>query len=82
MAPLHCESGTFRGQRRTIGGRKPLRDAAYMAALIARQHNPVIKTFRQRRRNRPTAQGHPYRHHAQTHLRSQRHDKHDEPWAA
>lgn len=48
MAPLHCESGTFRGQRRTIGGRKPLRDAAYMAALIARQHNPVMETFRQR----------------------------------
>ncbi len=48
VAPFDCESGTFRGQRRIIGGRKPLRDAAYMAALVAGQHNPVMKTFRQR----------------------------------
>lgn len=48
VAPFDCESGTFRGQRRIIGGRKPLRDAAYMAALVASQHNPVMKAFRQR----------------------------------
>jgi transposase len=48
VAPFDCESGTLMGQRRTIGGRKLLRDAAYMAALGAGQHNPVMKTFRQR----------------------------------
>ena len=48
VAPFDCESGTFRGQRRIIGGRKPLRDAAYMAALVAGQHNPAMKAFRQR----------------------------------
>lgn len=48
VAPFDCESGTFRGQRRIIGGRKPLRDAAYMAALVAGQHNPVMKAFKQR----------------------------------
>lgn len=48
VAPFDCESGTFRGQRRIIGGRKPLRDAAYMAALVAGQHNLAMKAFRQR----------------------------------
>lgn len=48
VAPFDCESGTLRGQRRIIGGRKPLRDAAYMAALVAGQHNPAMKAFRQR----------------------------------
>jgi transposase len=48
VAPFDCESGTFRGQRRIIGGRKPLRDATYMAAIVAGQHNPVMKAFKQR----------------------------------
>ena len=48
VAPFDCESGTFRGQRRIIGGRKPLRDATYMAALVAGQHNPVMKAFKKR----------------------------------
>lgn len=48
VAPFDCESGTFRGQRRIIGGRKPLRDAAYMAALVAARHNPTMTAFRLR----------------------------------
>lgn len=48
VAPFDCESGTFKGQRRILGGRKPLRDATYMAALVAGQHNPVMATFKQR----------------------------------
>jgi len=48
VAPFDCESGTFKGQRRILGGRKPLRDAAYMAALVAGQHNTVMAAFRQR----------------------------------
>lgn len=48
VAPFDCESGTFRGQRRITEGRKPLRDATYMAALVAGQHNPIMKAFKQR----------------------------------
>lgn len=48
VAPFDCDSGAYRGQRRIAGGRKPLRDAAYMAALVAGQHNPVMTTFKQR----------------------------------
>lgn len=48
VAPFDCESGTLRGQRRISGGRKPLRDATYMAAIVAGQHNPVMKAFKQR----------------------------------
>lgn len=48
VAPFDCESGSFKGQRRILGGRKPLRDAAYMAALVAARHNPVMAAFKQR----------------------------------
>jgi transposase len=48
VAPYDCESGAFKGKRRIQGGRKPLRDAAYMAALVAGQHNPVMAAFKQR----------------------------------
>lgn len=48
VAPFDCESGTLKGQRRILGGRKPLRDAAYMAALVAGRHNPAMETFKQR----------------------------------
>lgn len=42
VAPFDCESGTFKGKRRIIGGRKAPRDALYMAALVASRAN---KTF-------------------------------------
>jgi transposase len=48
VAPFDCESGSFKGNRRIQGGRKPLRDAAYMAALVAGQHNPVMAAFKNR----------------------------------
>jgi transposase len=48
VAPFDCESGSFRGQRRIFGGRKPIRDVAYMAAIVAGQHNPVFAAFRKR----------------------------------
>lgn len=48
VAPFDCDSGTYKGQRRIVGGRKPLRDTAYMAALVAGQHNPVMAAFKQR----------------------------------
>ena len=48
VAPFACESGRYKGQRRISGGRKPLRDTAYMAALVAARHNPVMAAFKQR----------------------------------
>lgn len=48
VAPFDCESGGFKGQRRIAGGRKPVRDALYMAALVASRFNPVLANFKQR----------------------------------
>lgn len=46
VAPYDCESGQFRGQRRIFGGRRAVRDVAYMAAIVAGQVNPVFKQVR------------------------------------
>jgi transposase len=43
VAPFDCDSGGYKGQRRIFGGRRSLRDIAYMAALVAGTHNPVFK---------------------------------------
>ena len=48
VAPLNRDSGTWRGKRTTWGGRKTVRSALYMAALVASRHNPVIRTLYQR----------------------------------
>jgi transposase len=48
VAPYDCDSGRFKGQRHIFGGRQPVRDVAYMAALTAGQHNPVFRAFRER----------------------------------
>lgn len=45
VAPLNADSGTWRGQRRIWGGRRVVRSALYMAALVAAQWNPVIRAF-------------------------------------
>jgi transposase len=45
VAPLHRDSGTYRGKRSCWGGRPAVRSARYMAALVASRHNPVIKAF-------------------------------------
>ena len=47
VAPYDCDSGRFRGQRHIFGGRKAVRDVAYMAALAGGRHNPVLSAFRQ-----------------------------------
>ncbi len=44
-APLNNDSGKYHGPRRTWGGRKDVRCALYMAALVATRHNPVIRAF-------------------------------------
>lgn len=51
VAPLNRDSGTLRGRRSIWGGRKHLRSALYMAALVAARFNPIIKAFYARLRS-------------------------------
>lgn len=48
VAPFNADSGTRRGRRMIWGGRKALRSALYMAALVATRHNGVIRDFYER----------------------------------
>jgi transposase len=43
VAPITRQSGKWRGQSCIQGGRKALRDALYMPALVAIRHNPDLK---------------------------------------
>lgn len=52
LAPYADDSGRHRGKRSIRGGRKALRSALDMAALSASQHNPVLKAFCQRLKQR------------------------------
>ena len=45
VAPLNRDSGAMRGQRMISGGRRPVRDALYVAALPAIRFDPDIKAF-------------------------------------
>ena len=45
VAPFNRDSGQFRGQRTTWGGRASVRRVLYMATLVAIQKNPAIKEF-------------------------------------
>jgi len=48
LAPMNRDSGRHRGKRMIQGGRPVVRQALYMAALVASKHNPVIRDFYQR----------------------------------
>lgn len=48
VCPYNRDSGKWRGKRTIWGGRSTVRATLYMAALVASQHNPVIKVFYQR----------------------------------
>jgi transposase len=50
VAPFNCDSGKMRGRRIIWAGRADVRNALYMAALVATKHNPVIKRFYDRLR--------------------------------
>lgn len=50
LAPIARDSGIRSGVRRIGGGRKPLRDALYIAALSAMRHCPQIRDFAARLR--------------------------------
>ena len=48
LAPLANDSGQRNGRRRIKGGRMPVRNAAYMAALSASRHNQDLAAFARR----------------------------------
>lgn len=45
LAPHPNDSGSFTGYRSTRGGRKPVRNALFMATLSAKSYNPQLKAF-------------------------------------
>jgi transposase len=48
VAPYAFDSGKFKGRRCIWGGRAPVRDVLYMAAMSASNWNPVLKAFHHR----------------------------------
>jgi len=48
VAPFNRDSGQFRGKRTIRGGRAVVRNALYMATLVATRFNPVIRAYYQR----------------------------------
>lgn len=52
LAPLANDSGQHTGRRQISGGRANLRASLYMAALVAKNHNPRLKAFAAQLRSR------------------------------
>lgn len=52
LAPMNRDSGKWRGTRTIQGGRAQVRRGLYMPALSATTHNPILKEFYQRLRER------------------------------
>ncbi len=48
LAPYDFDSGKLRGHRTIYGGRMPVRNVLYMAALSACRYNPALKIFHNR----------------------------------
>ena len=48
VAPMNRDSGSQRGKRTIRGGRSDARNALYMAAWVAKRHNPTIKRYAER----------------------------------
>jgi transposase len=55
LAPITRDSGKMKGKRMVFGGRASVRGALYMAAVVGARHNPVIRDFYQRLRERGQA---------------------------
>ncbi len=51
VAPYAQESGQYRGKRFISGGRSAVREALYMAAMVASRYNPIMKEFYRRLRD-------------------------------
>jgi transposase len=45
LAPFTRQSGQWRGRCFVAGGRTVVRTALFMGAMVAKQHNPVLKAF-------------------------------------
>jgi transposase len=45
LAPFTRQSGQWRGNSFISGGRAPVRAVLFMGAMVAKQHNPVLKAF-------------------------------------
>jgi len=45
LAPFTRQSGKWRGRSFIGGGRSSVRTALFMGAMVAKQHNPVLKAF-------------------------------------
>ena len=52
VAPMNCDSGAWRGQRKIRGGRQNVRNALYMAAISAIRANPDLAAFYSRLREK------------------------------
>jgi transposase len=50
LAPMNRDSGTLRGHRTIIGGRRMVRNALYMPTISAIRFNPIISRFYERLR--------------------------------
>lgn len=48
LAPWTRQSGQWRGKSFIGGGRKSVRNALFLAAMVASRHNPTLKLFRDR----------------------------------
>jgi len=48
LAPYDFDSGKLRGHRSIYGGRMPVRNVLYMAALSGCRYNPALKAFHKR----------------------------------
>jgi transposase len=48
LAPWTRQSGQWRGKSFIGGGRKSVRRALFLGALVAARHNPLLKAFRDR----------------------------------
>jgi transposase len=53
VAPFDQDSGKHHGTRQIEAGRAGLRRVLYMAALVAKRRNPVLRTFAQRLKGKP-----------------------------
>jgi transposase len=49
LAPFTRQSGRWRGKSFIGGGRASVRTALFMGAMVAKQHNPVLKAFFERK---------------------------------
>lgn len=48
LAPFVRQSGRWKGKSMVAGGRKTVRTALFMAAIVAGRYNPILKAFRSR----------------------------------